>query len=159
MAVAALALILIFCGLAIIGVRIFHRAERFSTPLASPVLRILVLIRNQEHHIEGLIRNLADTLQRTALTDSELLLVDLDSGDETPLILQRLTRQYDYMHLMQLPKGEATALGEVGCFFERNPVAILIDLRGQVDLRQTIQRLLFDYHKKENEMKMQKSSL
>lgn len=98
-------------------------------------LSVLVLIHNQEHQIEGLVRALAVRHWPSVERDQgwELLLIDLESTDDTPVILQRLARQYDHVRLVTLPREQVCTAGEAALFMCRSPVALLIDLRHQVD--------------------------
>ena len=68
----------------------------------------------------------------------ELLLVDLASADETPLILERLARQEPHLRLVRLPAGASAAALESAIFLCRSRVALMLDLRGTVDVAQVL---------------------
>lgn len=125
------------------GASVLRRMRRARHDMA---LSMLVLIHNQEHQIEGLIRALA-TRGWPALQPGdrwELLLVDLQSTDDTPVILQRLARQYQHIRLVTLPRDQACTAGEAALFLCRSPVALLVDLRHQVD-SERIARVLYGW--------------
>lgn len=91
-------------------------------------LSVLVLVHNQEHQIEGLVRSLARQGWGSA-RDWELVLVDLDSSDDTPLILERLARQFEHIRLVRLPRDHVHSVCDTALFLCRSPVTLLVDLR------------------------------
>lgn len=98
-------------------------------------ISLLVLVQNQEHQIEGFVRSLvAHVRGRPALLlGGELLLVDLASLDQTPLILERLAREDPQLRLVRLPESAPAAALESALFLCRGRVALMLDLRGKVD--------------------------
>jgi cellulose synthase/poly-beta-1,6-N-acetylglucosamine synthase-like glycosyltransferase len=109
-----------------------HRAVR------APALSLLVVVRNKESLIEGLVRGLLACCQRNAGTaTSEVVVVDNRSTDETPAILERLTRSYPNLRAVRmadLRSGVDSAV-EVGMFMCSGPVVLLLNAEGQVHAR------------------------
>lgn len=110
--------------------------QRTLRDRASVALSMLVLIHNQEHQIEGVVRTLATHGWWNRLGGGrwEVLLVDLDSTDDTPIILQRLARQYEHVRLVTLPRDQAASACETALFLCRSPVTLLVDLRHNVNI-------------------------
>lgn len=98
-------------------------------------MSILVLIHNQEHQVEGVVNYLASRIWRGAPEAGrlELLLVDLESTDDTPLILQRLARRYEHVRLVTLPRYQIQNACEAALFLCRSPVTLLVDLRHNIN--------------------------
>lgn len=105
----------------------------------TPVLSLLVLTRNQEEQVEGFIRDLL-TLVRREKTPYELVLVDLNSSDGTPAILERLADD-EHVRLMKLPSDEPGAAYEAAHFLCTGKVSMVVDLRGRVDAPAVLQTL------------------
>jgi hypothetical protein len=114
------------------GYRLYRWGVR---PGARYPLSLLVLVRNQEQQIEGFVRSLSALVRgRSAMLGRcELLLVDLASADDTPLILERLVQQDSYLRLVRLPAETPAIWLESALFLCRSSVTILVDLRGKVD--------------------------
>jgi hypothetical protein len=119
------------------GYRLFRWGIR---PHARHGISLLVLVQNQEQQIEGFVRSLiAHVRGRSTLSvHGELLLVDLASVDETPLILERLVRQDPQLRLVRLPDGAPPPVLESALFLCSGRVALMIDLRGKVDAAQVL---------------------
>lgn len=62
--------------------------ERLRDLRYPPDVAYLLLVRNQEERVEGVVRTLA------RIADGDLLLADLGSADDSPAILERLVREY-----------------------------------------------------------------
>ncbi len=64
-------------------------------------IRLVMLVKNQAENIEGIVRNIYEEnlLRRAGLPD-KLTIIDMSSGDETPQILERLSRRYGYMDIL-----------------------------------------------------------
>ena len=58
---------------------------------------IVVKVRNQEDNIEGIIRSIVWKSIDNGRIIPEILVVDLDSTDDTPDILERLSVRYDFI--------------------------------------------------------------
>ncbi|MEG2381255.1 MAG: glycosyltransferase [Oscillospiraceae bacterium] len=56
---------------------------------------IVLSVKNQEDTIEGVIRAIA-----WEPCDGEIVVIDLGSDDDTPKILHKLEREYDFLHCM-----------------------------------------------------------
>lgn len=105
----------------------------------APPLGLLILTRNQEEHVEGFVRDLMALVRREKLP-CELLLVDLNSTDGTPAILERLARE-EHIRLMKLPSEEPGPAYEAAHFLCSGKVAMVVDLRGRVDAPSLLQTL------------------
>jgi hypothetical protein len=105
----------------------------------TPILSLLVLTRNQEDQVEGFIRDLL-TLVRREKTPYELVLVDLNSTDSTPAILERLA-DAEHVRLMKLPSDEPGPAYEAAHFLCAGKVSMVVDLRGRVDAPALLQTL------------------
>lgn len=107
-------------------------------------LSILVLIHNQEEQIEAVVRELALLHGRVAadVTRHEVLLVDYDSNDDTPLILERMVADLPQFRLVRLPRTQATNVCDSALFLCQSPAILLLDLRYRVDARRMIRTLV-----------------
>jgi cellulose synthase/poly-beta-1,6-N-acetylglucosamine synthase-like glycosyltransferase len=109
-------LILLTCQIA----RLFR-----SRAGASPYASLLFIVRNQAPVIEGLVRNIL-SFYHTLIPSFELIVVDDASSDETPQILQRLSRVAPFQFIWMeehcpggkpLEVGLRACRGEVICYF------------------------------------------
>lgn len=101
--------------------------RQLAPSVSPPSFSVLVLVRDQEHLIEGFLRTLAGQI-RTGHGD-ELLVMDMGSRDDTPAIVERLARSPGVIRLVRVPLGEPPLLRLPG------RLAILVDLQGPVDVR------------------------
>lgn len=96
----------IICIFAVYGV--MQLCFRFAAGLRPPgEVRVgdvytVMTVRNQEETIEGMIRSAAwkSVLRQGGRTINDIVVLDLGSEDETRDILQRLEREYDFVHVM-----------------------------------------------------------
>lgn len=117
--------------------RLLHRLGGAGRPAP---LSIIVLIRNQEQVIEGVVRRL---VSHAAARPTDLILVDLASTDDTGPILDRLHQQYPSLRLIQLPADHAGKACDTAMFLVRGPLSFVLDLRYRVaeeKLSQTLAR-------------------
>jgi len=105
------------------------------------VLRLVVLIRNQEEQVEGFVRELRNLLHWRAGPRWECVLVDLASTDQTTSILERLVREEVHMHLVRLPTARAGQALEAVLMLSQGGVCLLADLQAPAAGRQVLARL------------------
>ena len=81
-----------------------------SAPLCSknhysPQYTIL-LVRNSEDYIEGIVRNLTKTFENSTnyAVNYKLLIIDFGSSDNTLNILERLAKNYEFIEILYAPK-------------------------------------------------------
>lgn len=102
--------------------------ERLTPPTA---ISFLVIARNQEHQIEGVLRSLA-ALLRSHRTDyrCELVVVDKCSTDETPRIAERLAREFPELRLVRMGENlcNGSSASEIGMFACHSRVVVCLDL-------------------------------
>lgn len=115
-------------GLTALLVEVAHFLRRLQTARDQPTLSVLVLVRNQEEHLEAIISRL-EQQPWGAEFQWELILVDLDSTDDTPLILGRLARGRTHMKLLHFPSQTYDHACDAAVFLCRHPVVFLLDLR------------------------------
>ncbi len=77
-----------------------------SRPSQSPPTYTVLLIRDSEDYIEGIVRNLTKTFQNKARlhTNDKLLILDLGSSDDTFSILKILAKDYNFIKILYVPK-------------------------------------------------------
>lgn len=127
-------------GLLLVVVRLSRRVLSASALRAArrPFVSLLVVARNKEGSIEGLVRGLLSCSQRNAGTATcELVVVDNRSTDQTPAILERLARGCSNMRtvcMADLRCGIDSAV-ELGLFMCSSPVVLMLDLDGQANPR------------------------
>lgn len=92
----------------------------------------LLLVHNQEEQIEGVIRLLSQGLPGT------LVVVDVNSTDDTPRILERLVAGEPDIRLVRLSAEQAERACETGLFLCRDPLTLVLDLRTKVDARKSL---------------------
>jgi hypothetical protein len=100
----------------------------------------LVLTHNQEHQIEGAVRALTAWLERAEAEHCRLVLADLASTDQTPLILERMAAEHG-ARVLRLPPSAEITLQELLASLPADGPSLLIDLRGQADHARLLQRL------------------
>lgn len=117
-------------------------AERRA--LGRPALSVVVVVRDQERAVEGLLGELLAAPDGARLV-SDIVVVDLGSRDNTPAILQRLARQHPQLRSLLLPPGatadEAVAAAARQC---PSPLLLCLDASRSTDLsllRQTLAAL------------------
>lgn len=60
----------------------------------------VITVKNSAETIEGIIRSVAWQMQNGSTTNSELIVIDLGSDDETFFILKKLGEEYPFIHPM-----------------------------------------------------------
>lgn len=100
----------------------------------------LLLARNQEQHIEGVIRWLA-TLRQARGAPFDLVVVDQGSTDGTARIVERLARDMAGIKLVRagdhLCRGQGAC--ELGLFACQHRVVVCLDLTGLPEVRPLLQ--------------------
>ncbi|MEN6566444.1 MAG: hypothetical protein ABFC57_09085 [Veillonellales bacterium] len=83
--------------------------ELFLAPelMPLPSVSFLIGVRNGEQEIEDLIRYLGREIEAAGLA-CDVVVVDYDSEDLTPLILTRLAEQLPFLQLFRLSGGHRT---------------------------------------------------
>ncbi len=122
-------------GLATLAAGWWHWARRRGQDRKiRPFVSLLLLVRDQEDVVEGVVRELLGIayLSRPGLTNYELVAVDDGSSDGSGEILERLARGCQRIKVVRLdrPRGSAESAAQVGLFLCRSRVVILLDLRG-----------------------------
>lgn len=89
-----------------------------------PRLSLLVVVRDASPWVEGLVREIYWLEDIWSGLRAEVLVVDDGSADETPLILERLRREYGSLRVLQAgPGGPALETGVAAC---RSPVILVL---------------------------------
>jgi len=115
-------------------------------------MSIVVLIHNQEAQVEALVRSLyAGVGQIGAMVEGaqEILLVDLDSTDQTPAIVDCLIRKHDNLRTVRLPRSQGISACDTALFLCQRPVALVIDLRQGGASKAVMEAMNFNWNKKE----------
>ncbi|MDA8235373.1 MAG: glycosyltransferase [Clostridia bacterium] len=94
MAMDYLGLVLIMLLGLLAGGLVFYLASRYA--FNSAEVKLVIGVRNQEAYVEGVVRGLF-ALAYKKLPDFFLLVIDLGSTDQTPVILSKLCQQYPGM--------------------------------------------------------------
>lgn len=138
-------LILAFYGLVCAanqGVRVFRRRPGFMAAENAAPLNLVVLVRNQAEQVEGFVRNLQNLRPwARAGVEWECFLVDVDSTDETPLILERLAREEVHIHFVHLPAAQANQVLDAVLMLSRGGVCLLADFQAPASGRALLHRL------------------
>ena len=109
----------------------------------APFVSLLLLVRNQEDVIEGVVRDLLGIagLNRSGLSNYELVAVDDGSSDTTGQILERLARVVQSTRVARVdrPGHPSDSAVSVGLFHCRSRVVVLLDLRGPLRSDELVQ--------------------
>ena len=101
-------------------------------------LGLVVISRDREPVIEGVIRHLLGLIRELAESQMELTLVVVDdrSQDNSALIIERLLRCHHHIRFAHLEPGTTISESpvEVGLSLCSTPVALVLDLRGETDV-------------------------
>jgi cellulose synthase/poly-beta-1,6-N-acetylglucosamine synthase-like glycosyltransferase len=128
-------------GALVAGLHAWRLLRSLFRPGCYAAVNLLVLVRNQEHQVEGLVRSLAGLLrQREAAGKAEVVVVDCGSRDETPLIMERLCRQTGgvrFVRVRECAGGQSPC--EHGLLACQSRVVLLVDARGAVDVLPVLQ--------------------
>jgi len=105
-----------------------------------PFVSILVITKNKERIIEGLIRGICSLAARGEMAEFEMIVVDDGSTDLTPDILDRLARVYANLRIVQMTElsGRGETPAEVGMFVCSGPVVLLLNVQGHVQPRELL---------------------
>ncbi len=101
-----------------------------------PLVSLLLLLRDKEAVVEGLVLDLLalDYGAAGEAPNLELVAVDDRSRDTTPLLLDKLAQKHAALRLLRLPAAAppAESAVDVGLFLCRSPVVLVLDARGGV---------------------------
>lgn len=114
-------------------VRLFVGRRRAEAPPVS----LLLLVKNQEAQIEGLIRGLYGVAAARGKVD--LVAVDFGSVDETGAVLEKMSRSLEGMRLVRLAGETGQTPHDLGLFLCESPIILLLDLRSRVESRRLLQ--------------------
>jgi hypothetical protein len=101
----------LFCFFAAYGfitfLREFSHAALQGKPDKSNGIQLVLLVKNHEHDIEGIVRNMLDfRIKNRLMADCELKVIDLGSSDDTVCILERLKMDYGNIELIRADSSE-----------------------------------------------------
>lgn len=137
--------VLALYGALAVLLRLLRAARTWWGLLAPPpAISFLLMVRNQAHQIEGILRSLT-ALMRTHRADyrCELVVVDHCSTDETPRIVERLARELHDVRLVRMNehmcRGQSAC--EVGMFACQSRVMVCLDLLGASEARVLLRSL------------------
>ncbi|MDP2872885.1 MAG: glycosyltransferase [Bacillota bacterium] len=123
-------------GLLVLLVRIWRWLfGAYPRVVRKPSVSLLVVARNKETQIEGLVRGLLSIGQRRA--GVEIIIVDDRSTDQTPAILERLARRNPSLRVVRMAdmgSGVSSAV-EVGLFLCSSPLVVMLNVDGQANPR------------------------
>ncbi len=123
-------------GLLLRGLRNWNR--QFLRKPVRPSITILLVVRNQEQIIEGVIRQLR-WLNNWLPGSFDLIVVDNASQDRTTFILERLWRRqrdFSYYHLDSLLNPNALGETHPWPFLPEQSAVYQLDLQGEAGPRQ-----------------------
>jgi glycosyltransferase involved in cell wall biosynthesis len=105
-----------------------------------PFVSLLVVTRNKERVVEGLVRGLCSLAARADYAEFEVIVVDDKSADQTPDILDRLAGAYANLRIVDMEdlRGRAESAVEVGLFVCSSPVVLLLNVEGHVQPRELL---------------------
>lgn len=84
-------------------------------------VKFILLVKNQEDSIEGIIRGLFfQNLFRDIITLDRFTVVDMGSADDTLKILEKLKRDYQYLNVVNFDKKD-----EIFNYFEEDNLSSL----------------------------------
>lgn len=106
-----------------------------STP--GPRTSLLFIVRDQAPVIEGLVRNVL-SFYNTSLPPFELVMIDDFSRDETPDILQRLSRESPFLLILMRDRPLGCKPLETGLRVCRGETVYYLNLTGKVQPRLVI---------------------
>ena len=73
---------------------------------------MVLIVKNQEEVIEGIIRNLSSAdILRKAMTTEKLTILDMSSSDKTLEILNKLKSDYEYFDILEEDEKESIFAG------------------------------------------------
>ncbi len=125
--------------------------SRLRRPRPFP-MSIVVLLHNQEEQVEALVRTLYNKLGQIGSMGAridEILLVDLESTDETAAIVECLARNYPNLRTLRLPRSEGLSACDTALFVCRSPMALIIDFRQGGAAKEIMEAWSVKWNKKE----------
>ncbi|MHB8945489.1 MAG: glycosyltransferase family 2 protein [Bacillota bacterium] len=140
-------LILALYGLSVLAATAFRTAfPRRRQKGFRPFLSLLVLVKNGEATVEGVVRNLVGLpyVNHWGLANYDVVVVDEHSGDQTSQIIERLGRRYSHIKLVRAPAGASrSAAIEAGLGLCRGNAAIVLDTTGDLDHRELLRTVYY----------------
>ncbi len=116
--------------------------KRHTTGSRSSRMDLVLVLRDLEDVIEGIIRQLGQVAPALAEGELDVMLVVVDdaSRDQTPLIIERLTRCHPQLRFVHLEPGATRSESpvELGLSLSSGPLALVLDLRGRSDTVQLV---------------------
>ncbi|BDG61748.1 glycosyltransferase [Caldinitratiruptor microaerophilus] len=109
-----------------------------------PALSLLVLLRNQEVQVEGVLRAIAGLVRTSRMLQRcDVVVVDFDSTDQTPQIAERLARHLRGLRLLRVddrnyPGQSACEVGLSAC---QSRVVVVLDLIRATEARPLLRAL------------------
>ena len=145
-----LATCLALYGLFVLLSAVWRRArERPEVVRKVPAVSLLLLVKNKERVIEGLIRHILSAVYWGSANrpECEIVVIDEASSDATPEILERLARKYGLLRLVRMDRmcSAGKSAADVGLFLCRSKYTLVCNLEGAVDVgsfRDTVASLL-----------------
>lgn len=117
---------------------------RLTHPLRAqaPPVSVVLRVTNRENHIERAVRDLARLWGERDWEDSaiELVIADGGSSDQTPAIVERLSRRYGFLTVLEPALDADAVIAEC-----RHPVIIWVDFSSATpweEVMGTVYRLL-----------------
>lgn len=111
-----------------------------------PFLSLLVIVREGESVVEGLVRNLAGLpyFNRAGLTNYDVVVVDHHSLDQTPQIMERLTKRYGNVRFTRVNRGEERGEAiEAGLRLCRGRTVIVLDATQGADTKDLLRTVYY----------------
>lgn len=140
-------LILALCGLvALAGAAVRALSPRRRPRGFRPFLSLLILVKNGEATIEGVIRNLVGLpyLNHWGLVNYDVVVVDEHSADLTPQIVERLARRYGNIKLARTGPGAGRGAAiEAGLRLCRGHAVMVLDTTGDYDNRELLRTVYY----------------
>ena len=75
--------------------------KKYDTYKKITPLYIFIFVKNNEECIEGVLRLLISHLAKNKYTKDEIIVIDMNSQDQTTLIVKKLCRKYNFIHLVE----------------------------------------------------------
>ncbi|MDQ7794200.1 MAG: glycosyltransferase [bacterium] len=112
------------------------RVRELVSPAGVPLLSLLVVAHNASSWVEGLVREIyrVEEAWGGGRLRFEVAAVDAGSTDETPLILERLRREYASLKVLTAAPGGQPPL-EVGMEACHSPLVLVLRAGGEAEPR------------------------
>ena len=98
--------LLAFYGAIVLMITIINSA-RFRVLNNNPSMKLVLLVKDSEENIEGVIRGMfSEEILRRLLINEKLTVLDMGSEDETKRILEKLTGEYNDLEIVEQGQKE-----------------------------------------------------